>query len=315
MPVGSELAERIQDQLTTEIAEFRAGADTPIINAIMRGGLGDEEMSALMRIRDGITIRDSIDDFVNEWHDFPRLQDLAKIAITHEILLAEGRTSWGSADRSEVEPHQALRQTRDSWLGQVLRHHKAGSTARRDFASVMNDVAFVTFNYDRCIERHLIGHLTVGLNVPMTEAVECLRSIPIAHLYGSVGQLPQLGGRQAFGLVDTGLLQDSANNIRTYTEAGDSLVGDQVAGLMASADRVFFLGCAFHDQNLNLLFPQGLQELVTGDAPDIFATTLGLGGRRLLGIQQVFENPRRVRIFEALTAGELLRKHRDEMFD
>lgn len=129
----------------------------------------------------------------------PRLAEIGKLAIVQSILFAESRSLWNQG----ADPAIVLQQLRDTWLGRILRfHNRRAVTRRRDYAVAMEGVVFVTFNYDRLLEKTLWEHLTTALGVSPDEAIDQLAATPIFHVYGAAGRLDSLGGTQPFGSTD-----------------------------------------------------------------------------------------------------------------
>lgn len=326
MPVGSALANMIRECLTAELANHRRSGDTPIIDALSHSGFGGQHEAAMRRIRDGIITKESIDDFVDEWKDVPLLPEVAKAAISYCIASAESATKLaeltppsasfripGHFERpmTGIAPDRAgvLATLRNTWLGCVLRYHN-GSARRRSFLDAIQDTSFVVFNYDRCVEQYLWHHLTTSLAVPPDEAREVLLSVPILHAFGSIGQLPELGGHHPFGSHLSSHVYASASQIRTYTESVEGIIGERIASMIASADKIVFLGCAYHEQNLNLLFPEGPNGIA-----DLWGTCFGVRPRRLQELHSYFEPlARTMPNLVEVTAGEMLEKYRDELF-
>lgn len=302
------MANLIRDALARELTG-RANDDIdaePITSAISTEGFGVAHRQAMERIRDGINSKESIDDFIDEWSDMPHLADVAKIAISHCILTAEGSSSLANlsnrSSRSTV-----LNGLRGTWLGYILRFHNSGR-ARRSFLESMSDASFIVFNYDRCVEYYLWHHLNTTLAVSEDEAREVIRSVPIIHPFGVVGELPELGGHQSFGVSNWRSLLHCGRQIRTYTEAVDSIVGDRIASVMENAERVVFLGFAYHSQNMELLFPHDYPDA------DTWGTVMGLRSRRHHELQAFLQRTGRYLHLEPVRAVELLTAHHDALF-
>jgi len=309
MPIGSELAEAIELQLDHELVHGRAG---PISDALRMRGFDSADTAAMQRVRDGIVTKESIDDFVEEWRDFPKISDVARVAISHAILEGESHTLWGNVAAGLETPQSVLRKTRTSWLGQILRFHN-GRSSRRSFAQTMGDIGFVVFNYDRLVEYHLYHHLTVGLGVGQEEAREVLNSFPIIHVYGAIGSLPELGGDQPFGKSSPRTLLNSSKMIRTYTDAVESLTGERILNLVSSAHRVVFLGAAYHPLNISILFPNNTQ-FDQPTSPEIFGTLFGMRGPKQANISAKFSNPYKPLRLADLKAGAFIDNFQDDLF-
>jgi hypothetical protein len=147
---------------------------------------------------------------------------------------------------------------------------------RTDVGDVFQNVSFITFNYDRSFQQFLIYALVEAYDLKISRAVELVRDVPFHHVYGSLGGLPDFNqkpttafGRKA-GLRDIAFISE---NLRTYTESiADKPEASSIRSLTGSAQRIVFLGCGFHRQNIEILQPtKGL----SGDA-EIIATTHGL---------------------------------------
>jgi hypothetical protein len=98
--------------------------------------------------------------------------------------------------------------------------------------------------------------------------------VHIVHAYGSLGRLPwqgpggpvvEFGGKEGIDLPTV------ASRIRTYhEEIADLDRQAEIERLVAEAERMVFLGFAFHDQNIALLKPDKPR-----DSRNIYATTKG----------------------------------------
>lgn len=324
MPVGAGLANSIRECMTAELANQRRGGETPIIDGLSYSGFHGQHAAAMQRIRDGIITKESIDDFVDEWRDMPFVPEVAKAAIAYCIASAEAGSSlaplapvndgspypsYGLMTGASPDRAGILAQLRNTWLGCILRYSNMAAS-RRSLVESLQGTSFVTFNYDRCIEQYLWHHVTTALAIPPNEARELLQSVPIIHAFGSIGQLPEMGGHHPFGSHDARYIAGAAANIRTYTESVDSVIGDRIQSVVSSADKLVFLGFAFHSQNLELM--------IGNEKPknaEVWGTCLGLRPRRREEVMSYFS---KFSIGEpklySLTAAALLEEHRDDLF-
>jgi len=304
MPVGQELARSIQKLADDDLS----GSDNrPVIRKAisMAGGYGAAHEKALGRIRDSILTRDSIDDFVAEWNDQDCLADVARYCIAHEILRGERATALGAISIQNMTIPQGMERLRGTWLDAIVRYSNS-HFPRRSLVDALSCSSFVTFNYDRCIEFYLYNYFSHSLGMAPAEAGRALREIHIEHVYGVAGHLPELGGNVPFGQADPSWLYEAASPIKTYCESVESDRLDRIQRKLNGADRIVFLGCAFHEQNLDLLF--------SGSPPsaEVWATGLGLRGRRRDLVQEFF------RVggikLNGMKAGEMLAHHHDDLF-
>lgn len=262
MPIGSQLAERIERQLSQEFAGDTSAAKGPIASALSvpPGGMTTKLFEAARAVRSGLIHQASIDNLLHEWsQDSPEMVLVGKLAIAYLIFKAEEGSALGSFKGNELEKaFSAIGQLRNSWPGYLMQNLKRETTRRRDVADVFSDIGFVVFNYDRCLEQYLFwAFRSAGLS--KDAAVEALSGIPVLHAYGTLGQLPFMAGAEEhvpFGASST-YLKKAAEGIKTYTEENHD--PDHVARIrhmVHHAGRLVFLGFGYHPKNLDLLLGQ-----------------------------------------------------------
>lgn len=314
MPVGSELAVRIEDLLDDELRRLRRREPGPISSCILRspGGMINQHELAMQRIRDGIQSRSSVDEFIDEWQDVPKLTEVAKLCIAHLMLKAEEGSVLGDIAFGRGATAPTLRKVRDSWLGIISRNLNP-KARRRDVIDVFKDCAFITFNYDRSIEQFLMSTFVSTHGLSHAEASEALATIPIHHVYGSLGDLEpgkwgtSVGLRTTFG-SDCNRLDLAAAQIRTFTE---ELASGDIAKLrecISDASRLVFLGCAYHPQNLQALFPEGPFTV----SKHVWGTTYQMRPRAVDRVRSYFDDDGVT--LEALTCSQLLTEFQEDIF-
>jgi hypothetical protein len=103
------------------------------------------------------------------------------------------------------------------------------------------------------VEHFFLHALQRFYNVSESEACEIVGRARIYHPYGMPGELESLGGagqRSAFGTVKADFYKLGNTALKTYTESVES---DEIRKAVMEADKVVFLGFAFHDQNMSVL--------------------------------------------------------------
>jgi hypothetical protein len=140
-----------------------------------------------------------------------------------------------------------------------------------DLPRVLENVAFVSFNYDRCLQEFLVRAFQVNYGVSLSQAIEIVEKLRIIHPYGSIGS-PFSGGLSFGGKFSGSTLLSVSRQLRTYSEQmiGNELI-DSIFELLLWANKVVFLGCAFHKQNISLF-----RELGQASKKKVFATVKGL---------------------------------------
>ena len=254
MPVGDTLARETERLMLSELNSGSRWPEGAISNAISgQGGLDDRHIAAMRRIRDGIQSCPSIDEFISEWQEVPFLTDICKLAIAQIVLRAERSSILAALDQEGAVAAEILRNLENSWLGIALARLGPG-IRRRDVRQRLEDVAFITFNYDRCIEQYLKASFKSTYGMSENDAEELLDTTPILHAYGDLGLLPKgrMGGVE-FGATDR-LVSSAAKSIRTFTEEVATDHASRIQSIIRNAEKIVFLGCAYHQQNIQVLF-------------------------------------------------------------
>lgn len=167
-----------------------------------------------------------------------------------------------------------------TWFSRFWHRYSEGCSAG-DLAQRSREVAFVVFNYDRCIEHFLFHAARTYYQLKDEQARLAVGPVRVYHPYGVVGRLPWMETQESpadFGGDTTAheILALSAQ-IKTFTEGADP-ASSQITAIrqeLAEARRVVFLGFAFHRQNLELLWPAAATK-VRGSGPRIYGTAFGV---------------------------------------
>jgi hypothetical protein len=139
----------------------------------------------------------------------------------------------------------------------------------------LSNVKFVSFNYDRCLEQYLTSSLAVRFNITTKVAQNLLTDSPVLHAYGAIDPLANEYGSvgSEFGAEDGYDLRVKWKNIKTFSEEIDAKDEQllKIRNAILEADRLVFLGFAFHQPNMKLLDPS-----VRIKAKHIYATAFGM---------------------------------------
>jgi hypothetical protein len=267
-PVGTQLARTIGKKLDIRIDRYDRGStsgDLDIWADVQRNARSETGVlqKACWLIRDGVFLASSIDDFLDIHGQNEHVKRMGKVAIVKAILEAE-RASSLYFNRSNVNDKMPMAKVEGTWLVKFMRMLIRGTPLDK-VETIFDNVAFIVFNYDRCIEHFLFHAIQQAYAIDGARASSVMAKLRIIHPYGAVAKMPYAAHDGiAFG-GDADELQapywNLSNRIRTYTEQitddGElSAIRDQVV----RAERLVFLGFAFHDQNMRLLKPdQGLR--------------------------------------------------------
>ncbi|MEM8489616.1 MAG: hypothetical protein AAF756_02235 [Pseudomonadota bacterium] len=228
----------------------------------------------------------SIDNLMHSRSDDPLLVQWGKIGITWVILNRERGALHNAFGTQRDEDHhglfvvpppaRGLAALKDSWLLKFGARITEGCT-KEELAERFENLAFVVFNYDRCIE-YFLYHFLKTFYHPLAdkEIVSILKGATFLHPYGVVGELPWQSPASFIDLGDALEIGDliwASKRIRTFTE-GEEPRSDGISAptLFEKASKIAFLGFSFLDLNMRLF--KSDQPIV--NAPLIFGTAMNM---------------------------------------
>jgi hypothetical protein len=152
-----------------------------------------------------------------------------------------------------------------------------------------NDIALITFNYDRTLEHFLFNSFKslYGKNDQIS-ATE-INKIKIIHLHGSLGFLPWQADTEnevSFGyeIQDFEELINISNNIKIiHEDVSNNAAFIDAHTLLSVCDEIYFLGFGFNEINLDRLKIKTLERTILG-------TSLGLSDNERYQIQNANPN-------------------------
>ncbi len=214
--------------------------------------------------------RASIDVFLQHkrrWNNVGR-RCIAYAINKHEHLYSSNQTPGFRSDWFE-------------WLfGELINPQSLGEFTE-------NKLAFVTFNYDRLLEKMLYDALKFSFGADDEEVQTAMEAIPIIHIHGTIGRLPwqnQKGFELPFGRhpgfsneTHKSKYKEAANCIRLFHEdmpEADLPDLQKAQEVLSHAQLIKFLGFSYQKVNLdrlNLSRPFIYDRWITG-------TTLGMTG-------------------------------------
>jgi hypothetical protein len=268
LPLGDNLAKRISAKLDIRFErgfEPVGTGDLDLFSQITknRQQYTNEFQQAGWRIRDGILLSRSIDDFLDLHRNDPRVKLYGKAAIVHSILEAE-HDSKLYFDRNKGDCFSPAKLS-NTWPVKFMQMLTPG-IPKENVREVFDKVAFIIFNYDRCIEFFLLNALQTIYGIREQDAESIVDDLEIIHPYGVIDPTVQFGAARANWV-------QLADGIKTYTEqvsAGD--VVNRINAIIDRFEHIVFLGFAYHDQNMLLLKPS--KELSASKS--IFGTAFGM---------------------------------------
>jgi hypothetical protein len=219
-------------------------------------------INAARHICDALPQAQSIDSFINSQPENEYIANCGKLAIIRSILEAE-KNSKLHIDSSNIYNKMNFKGLDTKWYTpffQILISNKDKTALTERFKSV----TLIIFNYDRCVEHFLFHTLKNYYRIEDKEAAELINQLNIYHPYGNVGSLPWELNKNSSTVIDFGEERLSASQllalkdtIKTYTEGTDPKSSDisAIKTHMLEANRLLFLGFAFHELNMELIAP------------------------------------------------------------
>jgi hypothetical protein len=184
----------------------------------------------------------SIDNFIDAHRGDDRMELCGKLGIVRSIVDAERRSSLFVGDsQSDRMRFDKLSTT---WYNGLMQLVSEGMT-KTEINQLFENLSFIVFNYDRCIEQFLVHALKTYYALPDREAQDLTNELTIMHPYGSIGRLPwqpDSGRGLPFGGSSHDLLE-SAQGIKTFTERiEDQAALDRIREEVRKAEVIVFLG-------------------------------------------------------------------------
>jgi hypothetical protein len=316
MPLGLQLAQSIANAVRFRFHHSTLrpiSGDAALFDMLFRRFQTDRNrLNTLVQaghaVAGAISSAISIDDALFALSENQAAVELGKLAIIYSIVRAERDSTIAKAQNS-VRLDDAA--GKNGWVEQLFSMATSGLRLGQ-FERAFDNVTFVNFNYDRCIEQYLFWSLQ-RVGIPESEADAIVSRLNMIRPYGSIGPLTRsLKGWIDFGSNDRTDLYELIDRIRTYTESGILHKPDELRSAMLSASLVIFLGFGFHQQNLDLL-----QLNEPSDGRFIMATVKGINSANLADITDALSGTLRsphanIGLFD-MTTPELLRELRPKI--
>lgn len=279
LPLGSQLANQIRNMMDVSYdaannvtgnvdrnflieASRHLGVDMPTV------------LGAAARLRQGLPLRKSIDDFLDIHREDRLLVSLGKAAIVKAILQAENASRLSVDTRRESAPD--FQRNVDTWLAKVVK-----MLGQEGPDALAENAIFVCFNYDRTLEFFLFHAIQALYGYTPPKASELVGRIKVFRPYGCVGEVhPDQIKFEARGIPSNKDSFERSAAIRTYSEEANSDQMTLIQEALKSGEQMIFLGFGFHEQNVKLLTLPGKLKPMR-----VFATAYGIAQPELPPLQ------------------------------
>jgi hypothetical protein len=269
-PTGEGLIGGLADSLNfgfhpQELNRWATG-DEAIWQQIRNAHSGNsrEYMAAGRELSAGIRHFRSVDDYLYSRGDDSKIVEVGKVGIAALINRWESGCRLRELDRNTGSRAQIIQEFGKTWLAKIFRHLVTG-VLRADVQNVFSEIAFINFNYDRCVEQYLYWAVQAAFGVDGKTAA-AMAKLEIIHPYGTIGPLPwqeHEGKPVGFGAkMDDINVVEMAEKISTFREQRKDIEQQEaMRRLLTSAGYNLFLGFGFHPQNMDIIaLPAEVQE-------------------------------------------------------
>jgi hypothetical protein len=203
---------------------------------------------AFLSVFDGPNNMESVDLFLSRQ---PRFREVGKLAILLSILHHERESRFA---------HNMKEPGRD-WYSLLYDRMTRESTGKDSYKELArNQVAFITFNYDRSLEHFLFRSLHSFEDATPENVKEQIDQIMISHVYGKLSLLPWQDNdtSKVLGYGDDasesyGRLPSVIQNLYVVHEERTNPELEKARTTISEAERIFFLGFGYADENLKVL--------------------------------------------------------------
>ncbi|MDR6126684.1 hypothetical protein QE361_001933 [Sphingomonas sp. SORGH_AS802] len=292
LPLGSELKQQIIELLAFDPSaadlfiddRFNQVIEDDIARSQFPSETRQSWRDAAVQIKRGLPRALSIDNYLHTHEGDEYVERLGKLAISFLILRAERFSAFFeqetaadriSGRRVRVSPSIDNTSFASSWHEPFAQLVMSGAHVANP-ESAFEDLRFIIFNYDRCVEQYLYLALQDYFNIDGDRAALVLSQVQFIHPYGSLGPLPwqALNGRRKgvrFGAQGPIDYWELSQEVHTFTEAVESDTDRSIKVAVAQASTIVFLGFGFNEQNVRLLTPHGSK-----NAKSAFTTAKGI---------------------------------------
>jgi len=235
-PTGFELAEEIKNFLRNFLYDPKfASKEKADLNGFFNQLV--TPLSRLEQFYDSLLKAStySIDKFLENRPDY---LDLGKLLIAYMLK------------KKENDYALFIKLKHDNWFAELF---------NRIDANVMNisknRISFITFNYDRSLEFFLYNLLKSRSTKGDNDILQAFRSIPIIHVYGSLGCFPwenSCGIPYSYEFTPD-QIKKMAANIEIMSNETETEELKAAHKLLNQAKKIYFIGCGYDFKNLNRL--------------------------------------------------------------
>jgi len=252
MPCGKKLKQDIAKRLDFSLTSKDEPHAYPDVYKALKVALGQYNKRIPERateIKEAMPFSISIDHFIDVRRNEPKISIVGRLAIVSSILDAEKNSSLYHFINDSNKKEEFTKTWYPLFFQKITEN-----CSFDDFERRLKNLSFIIFNYDRCFEFFMIHILQVIYKLNIENATYIVEKMNIIHPYGTVGKTSTtpLGAT----LSDFEIANRAINSISTFSEDSEIPLDKRlgIKHLIDEASRIIFLGFAYYQLNLDLLF-------------------------------------------------------------
>jgi hypothetical protein len=265
LPVGSELKSSIIGLLDIGYDYSKQISGDYLIACALRVHSREFEadfnryIEAALHIKKALPLAISIDNFMDAHRDNQEITLCGKLAVVRSILHEESKSKL-FYEKRRIDETIDYGPIEDTWFISFFKLVTENCHVK-ELEERFKNITLIIFNYDRCIEHFMFHALKTYYGISNDDASKLVKLINIYHPYGSVGALSWYDhhGSMEYGKEPNAeQLLELVKKIKTFTEGTNPSESNilEIKGHLSKANRVVFMGFAFHKQNLELIAPE-----------------------------------------------------------
>ncbi|MBU3619624.1 hypothetical protein [Polynucleobacter sp. JS-Fieb-80-E5] len=239
-PSGKELMGNVVDQLMRGIRD----ADLSLRTLPQRSGVNINvvQQKNIEKFIESLSQagQASIDSFINSNQHMTGFDVIGKAGIAQAILNSEAKF---------LITRESNKDNKHDWFEYLFAKMCDGVSRSSDYFRD-NKISFITFNYDRLLEHKFFNALKHSFNPENDqELLDMVRTIPIHHVYGSLGEYDP----NSFGQIN--YWDRAFKSIQTIHEVIEehSAAIKSAKKELEQAEKICLLGFGYHKENIELL--------------------------------------------------------------
>jgi len=295
LPIGSELTTMIADLLNIRTDDFGDLLlnDSPTVVAALSSLCNSQDIMPYIlnaqQVSKSMSLAPSIDNYLDTHAHNKKLVEVGKLAITIAIIEAEKNSILYAYDKETGRWSLDFNKVNETWLGRFFKILVAQRTFDK-FLQSLENITFISFNYDRCIHQFFYYASMQYFDVPPDDGKRVIDALNIIYPYGSVGDFTHTfdkkGGKTNFGqsILPPKLVEQS-KRLKTFTESVANKTHGEINDALTEADIVMFLGFGFLGLNMKLIHDSGSYKV-----DSVLGTVKGQSGNNIQSIRTEISN-------------------------